>query len=87
MLTSKEYDFSPLAEKGCSDKLTHFQLSQYTDDMDTYRTLIIFAILLQFLGLFVNVVIIIINSLDIEKKEKDDSLEIKQKLNKDKALN
>lgn len=87
LLTSKEYDFSPLAEKGCSDKLTHFQLSQYTDDMDTYRTLIIFAILLQFLGLFVNVVIIIINSLEIEKKEKDDSLEIKQKLNKDKALN
>merc|ERR1712166_329504 len=40
MLTSSEYDFSELAQNGCSDNLTLSHLNQYTDDMDTCMILI-----------------------------------------------
>merc|ERR1711957_247321 len=66
LLNSPEFDFSELAGQGCSDKFTLFELNQYSDDMDTYKLLVIFAVFFQFFGIFVNIIIIVSNAFGSE---------------------
>merc|ERR1712004_408849 len=88
LITSRDYDLSSLTNKNCLDNISNIEINKFNDDMNIYSFFAITSLILEFITVFLNL-IMICSKENKDLNEYDDSIknEKSRKISKENELN